>query len=140
MREAIGGAVVLKVVLIFILVINAYLALSVNYSKAFKTKNRVISLIEQYENYENAATEIDSYLQSVNYLADVSCPTDFLEVENGRGVCYKKIQDTSKGYYYQVITYINLSNIPLLGGILGNMENTPFMIKGETKMIYRGEL
>ena len=137
MREAIGGAIVLKVALIFIVVINAYLALSVNYSKAFKVKNRVISLLEQYESYGNASGKIEEYLDGVNYLANITCPTGFSKVDSGRGVCGRMIvNDNSKGYYYQVITYINLSNIPLLGGILANLQNNPFAIKGETKTIY----
>lgn len=134
MREAVGGAVMLKIILLFIIIINSYLALSVNYSKAFKVKNRIISLIEQYEGYDLAATTINSYLIEAGYQSDInSCPTGYTLDSFNRGFCYAKIVDsTNKGYYYKVITYINIE-LAILNMIFDN----PFAISGETKVIYR---
>lgn len=135
MRESIGGAVMLKVVMLFIIIINSYLALSVNYSKAFKVKNRIISLIEQYESYDLAEKKIYEYLNETNYkVYDASCPSGYVSDPLGYGFCYARIQDTTKGYYYKVVTYINIEL-----AILNMIFQEPFKITGETKMIYRGE-
>lgn len=136
MRESIGGAIILKFVMLFIIIINSYLAFSVNYSKAFKVKNRIISLIEQYESYELASSKIYEYLNETNYKAGVSntsglCPSGYTLDELGYGFCYNQIVDT-KGYYYKVSTYINV-NLPILDLIFSKA----FAIYGETKMIYR---
>ena len=45
MRESIGGAWLVGIVITFVVLFTSYLALSVNYSKAFKVKNEIISLI-----------------------------------------------------------------------------------------------
>ena len=47
MRESIGGAWLVGIVITFVVLFTSYLALSVNYSKAFKVKNDIISLIEE---------------------------------------------------------------------------------------------
>ena len=45
MREAIGGAMTIQIIVIFMLLINAYLDFSVSYTIAFKMKNQVINII-----------------------------------------------------------------------------------------------
>lgn len=131
MREAIGGAIILKVVLLLIIVFNSYLALSVNYSKAFKVKNRIISLIEQYEGHDRASNEINNYLDSMKYnVTNSKCPSGY---NTGMyGYCYKQMNVAGKGYYYKVSTFINI-DLPILNLVF----STPFRIDGETKMIYR---
>ena len=49
MRDAFGGIVNIVFVAIFLLIISGILGLIVNYTKAFRMKNTVISAIEQYE-------------------------------------------------------------------------------------------
>lgn len=51
MRESIGGAFTLEIIIVFMVLVNSYLAFSVNYSKAFKVKNALIDLIENNEGY-----------------------------------------------------------------------------------------
>ena len=49
MRDAISGALTLQIILIFMIIINCYLAFSVNYTKAFRVKNEILSIIEKNE-------------------------------------------------------------------------------------------
>ena len=53
MRDAIGQVFALQVILGFVLLINGYMAYSVNYTRAFRVKNQIINIIEQYEGPEN---------------------------------------------------------------------------------------
>ena len=48
MRESIGGTWITQLVIVMMFVFVAFLALSVNYSKAFRVKNQMISIIEKY--------------------------------------------------------------------------------------------
>lgn len=47
MKESISNFWLLSIVLIFILIFAAYLTVTLNYSKAFKIKNEVLSIIEK---------------------------------------------------------------------------------------------
>ena len=47
MKESIGNVWLFTVVLIFIMIFAAYLTVTLNYSKAFKIKNEVLSIIEK---------------------------------------------------------------------------------------------
>ena len=47
MKESIGNFWLLSIVLIFILIFAAYLTVTLNYSKAFKIKNEVLTIIEK---------------------------------------------------------------------------------------------
>ena len=62
MKEAVGQTISLQVILVFMVFLNAFLAFSVNYTKAFRAKNGIIDLIEQHEGYTfyNGTTPIDN--------------------------------------------------------------------------------
>ena len=49
MRQAIGTTWVMQLVIIFMLIFVAFLALTINYTKAFKIKNELITFIEKNE-------------------------------------------------------------------------------------------
>ena len=42
MRDAIGGSVNLVIIVVFMLLVSGYLAFNINYTKAFKVKNKII--------------------------------------------------------------------------------------------------
>ena len=44
MRDALGGLFSLQIILAFVLLINGYLAYSVNYTRAFRVKNGIINI------------------------------------------------------------------------------------------------
>ena len=49
MRDAVGGTFMIKLLLIFLAVYTVFIAIAINYAKAFKVKNKVINIIEQSE-------------------------------------------------------------------------------------------
>ena len=55
MREAIGGAWLMGVVVFFIVLFTSYLALSVNHSRAFNVKNAIVEIIERHNGYTYCA-------------------------------------------------------------------------------------
>ena len=68
MRDAIGGVFSLQIIVIFMLVVNGYLAFTVNYTKAFRVKNQIIQIIEQHEGLtDDAKLKIDEYMYNSKY-------------------------------------------------------------------------
>ena len=65
MREAIGGALLIKLVMFFIVIYVCFLAIAVNYSVTFRVKNQIINLIEAYEGYDLAKNHIEEYIAKV---------------------------------------------------------------------------
>ena len=61
MREAVGGALLIKLVMFFIVIYVCFMAIAVNYSITFRVKNQIINLIEAYEGYDLAEEHIKEY-------------------------------------------------------------------------------
>ena len=135
MRDAFGGAFMIKVMLIFLGIYIAFMAVALNYAKAFRVKNQIINIIEQYEGYEKKASDntevkdiIASYLDNMGYNVQIQCSgVSQTNSCDTRGYRVEKI-DTSKGAYYAVETYIKLE-LPFLN------INITIPINGETKVI-----
>ena len=155
MRESISGTWLLGFVLVFIVLFAAYLAVSINYTKAFKVKNRIINIIEENEGYteDPRSTNFESIPKDVlktmtttdakiyYYLKDIGYPTDNINSTNADkcfdgdsdaamqgGYCVKKIC-SGKGAYYKVETFIKFE-LPLINFQL------LIPVNGETKVLY----
>lgn len=84
MREAIGSSLLLNIALVFIGIISLILVSSIAYSKAYKAKNQIISVIEEYNgvcNFRNGDScfdEIERKLSDMGYSSNISqgCPTE----------------------------------------------------------------
>lgn len=79
MRESIGGALLLNIVIVIVGIISAFLIGSIAYSKAFKAKNRVIAVIDEYngvcdfDNYnDECANKINDELKDMGYSSNIS--------------------------------------------------------------------
>jgi len=155
MREAIGGTWLFGLVLTFIVFFASFLAVSINYSKAFNVKNNIVDLIGKYEGNNNCAREkINDYLRDVGYLVPGKCPEknaivagvinpyDYIgydingnQVSSGQEAHYCISSDavddnvTLEKKFYRVIVFFKL-DLPLVGDL------TTFKIKGETESIY----
>ena len=46
MRDGIGSVVMITIIIVFIVAASSYLAFNVNYTKAFRMKNKIISIYE----------------------------------------------------------------------------------------------
>ena len=68
MREAIGGTWLFGLVITFIVFFASFLAVSINYAKAFNVKNEVINIVSKYEGNNNTTrNKIRSYLRNQGY-------------------------------------------------------------------------
>lgn len=148
MRDAIGQVFALQVILIFVVLINGYMAYSVNYARAFRVKNQIVNIIEQYEGptNEEAVNKINSYIQSMSY--DVS-NEQMIRYQNDNpdavcpgynGWCYTthEVSQTGadedrNGVYYSVVTFVSI-DIPVVKNILGM--GSFLHVVGETRTIY----
>ena len=80
MREAFGGAFTIKFMLIFLAIYIAFIAVALNYAKAFRVKNKIIDIIEQNEGIDSyndtkegsVIGDINSYLNTVSYYVNLA--------------------------------------------------------------------
>ena len=147
MREAFGGAFMIILMLIFLAIYIAFIAVALNYAKAFRVKNKIIDIIEQSEgiseiDYNN--TNEGSVIGNINtYLNNVSYNVNLTDINNknidnvhcyDRGYCIEEyarpVNDGVTSKYYKVTTYINI-NFPFF-----NL-NFNIPITGETRKIER---
>lgn len=143
MREAIGGTWIFTIVIVFIVLFSSYLAISVNYSKAFKVKNEIINLIEQNEGMSaDTQSAIEKYLDSVGYFVYGNCSkgsdseevvyTGYSQIKQGYKYCVSTRSaddDVLERNYYKVKVFFKL-DLPIVGNLL------TFPITGETKAVY----
>lgn len=151
MRDAVGGTFSITAIVIFLIIVNCFLAFSVNYTKAFRAKNEVRSIIEKNEGLTcNAMHQIEDVLNKNNYRISSSglCSKYGYKTALGRNntplFCYKvekvditgasNSNTTYKGAYYTVVTFVNI-DIPIFNKIFDTVANV-FMVKGETALIY----
>ena len=161
MKEAIGQTILLQVILVFMIFLNAFLAFSVNYTKAFRVKNKVINVIEQNEGItgtigdsadaKTTRGEINAYTSSVGYTGKTDNDTKSNGWRNGIKVvahCVGTI-GSNKGcpdvpvagvkyrVYYSVTTSINF-HVPIIGPIFETASGdlNLMQVKGDTSMIY----
>ena len=138
MREAFGGAFTIKLMLIFLAIYIAFIAVALNYAKAFRVKNKIIDIIEQNEGIDSyidtkegsVIGDINSYLNTVSYYVNLAnIKNNNTENINcyDRGYCIEEttapVTDGIKSKYFKVTTYININfaffklnfNIPITG-------------------------
>ena len=157
MRDALGGTVSLVIVSVFIVIALGYMAFNVNYTKAFRMKDKIISLYEDYQgnchNDVSCRKAILDYANTLGYANDNNLKCD--KVGSGYSMdqyglyCYKQervhpgkvdpeadvplyqgvAQDQKERYYYRIVTKINLQ-IPVIQNVF---DFSAFYIKGDTK-------
>ena len=164
MRDAFGGAFMIKLFLVFIFVYMFFTAIALNYAKAFKVKNKVIDYLEDNEvidlkgMYASETERMASYFEkealgSLNYripTSSMSCKnTDgrLVYCQNGIKIWQytaNKSQRNKLGTYYKVETYFtwNLSFLKKLTELSsdrpnGEVSGGMWVISGETRAIVR---
>lgn len=143
MKEGIGGTFMIYVMLIFLAIYIAFVAVAFNYARAFKVKNKVIDIIEQnegirdYNDTGDVLGQIDNYLREVSYnvngITENNNCNGYDYVNTDRGFCiseYETMIDGVEFKYYSVKTFIRLE-IPFM-----NLGFT-IPVKGETRKIER---
>ena len=145
MRDGFGGILNIDFIVIFLLIVEGVLGLVVNYTKAFKMKNNVISMIEQYEAagcFENSGNSacvkrIIDKAKEIGYSpTSLNCPSGYDSVNDlfcYRGEIVKNTDNytSSKPTVYKVVTQVDL-NLPLISNILGF---SIFQVSGDTEVV-----
>ena len=137
MRDAFGGILNIFIIVVVLLLIMGILGLTVNYTKAFRMKNYVISAFENYEAAECWRESSACYksivekAKSIGYSPkrDLSCPQ--LYSNAGGFFCYKEINKSKGKYVYSIQTQVDI-NLPIINKIMGM---TIFGINGDTRVI-----
>lgn len=147
MHESMGNAFITGLVITFIIIFMLFFATSTSYTKAFKVKNKIVEILEKYDDILNESpttssgltanieNEINTILSDIGYRISPNpnnCP-----LRNGVGAVNKNQTanyeyciykyETSRGTYYGVTAYMYYQ-IPVIGAEL------KFPVYGETKI------
>ena len=140
MSGSIGHTFLYNIVILFIIIVFAFISGILSYYKAFKVNNRIIHAIEKFEGYNDLSkTEIDYTLGNLGYsVEDANCKAEYKNMylidslnENYRYCIYIDNLNPESGTYYTygVLTYMNL-NLPII-----NILNIPVFTR--TNRIYK---
>ena len=160
MRQAVGSTWIFGIVLAFTLIFSGFLVLALSYSKAYKLKNEMTSIIEKYEgitktdkkNNLGSIQIMNDYLKNSGYKAKGHC---YLSEYTGKVYGVDNLSDNyltevteanqSNNFYYCVsynsdkkscttlftITVFYDFNLPVLGDI------RQYSVTGQTNEIYK---
>lgn len=141
MKDAFGGVLNIVLIGVFLLIVEGVLGLVVNYSKAFRMKNIIISSYERFEGSGNCEINTDCYRKIVEQAKrigyskklDLTCSQGFTNVDGY--FCYLKSDSSSKKHYiFTVETQVDLS-LPIVSKI---MSLSFFKVRGDTRIIDKG--
>ena len=130
MRGALGNSLLLYIIVAIVAALAIIFSSVLAYSKAYRVKNRIISVIEKYEEYNtDAENEISASLIQMGYRLGSCDDTDDESVGNNTGYKYCVSRyESSGGYYYKVTTYVQFY-FPLIQELM----SAP--VTGETKIL-----
>jgi len=98
MREAIGGTLLLNIVVIFLIVYIFFMAVVINYGRVFRAKNTLITYIESEEGFKSGGTRsVKEKATSLGYNGDIH-------------ICYTEGNDSK---YFSVMLFITF-DLPLV--------------------------
>ena len=141
MRDAMGGTVTLVIIVVFIVFTLGYMAYNVNYTKAFRMKDKIIAEYEinKGECLHDCREKIIAYADEIGYSTggrikfdDYKCLDNlfcYKEVDAINKVSDSAFVDTDDKHYYKIVTKINLE-IPVISNILNFRI---FYLTGDTK-------
>ena len=143
MQDAFGGILNIVLIVVFLLIVEGILGFTVNYTKAFKMKNIVISAIEEYEDAScidgshgtsACRDKIKRGAQSIGYSPSLlNCPngSDWKKVDDL--FCVKRTGSHSGYYIYRIVTQVDI-NIPIINHIMGL---SFFQVTGDTRVVQK---
>lgn len=148
MRDAFGGVFMIRLMLVFIFIYVTFTAISLNYAKAFRIKNKVIDFVEQEEILNlNALSQgngaklqkLDKILTSAKYNKECTNGNGLIRREPGmsqaycyRGIIIEKESETDRTIVYNVYTYAdwNLGTLNMLLALGGQSQNSKNIVNG----------
>lgn len=165
MRDAVGGTWIFSLVITFTLIFTAFLVLSLAYSKAYKVKNEMTSMIEKYEGLTTVSrtgmdgtgtsyhglgsiTIMNLYLKNNNYVTKGTCDAGDYATDDLDSSTLIKVSGSSSSKYFYCISYKSDSECKTIFRItvfydfnlpvLGKLRK--FSISGQTNEIYKAYL
>ena len=139
MREVSGSTWVFQLMIIFILIFACFLCLVINYSKAYRVKNEMLSIIEEYEGMSSTSEAIiNNYLTGESYLNRGTCPEGWYGVNITEDRYYEADGKTNYSYcfideytsdrkvYYNIMVFYKF-NLLFLGELM------TFRVEGTTE-------
>lgn len=150
MRDAFGGVANLVIIIVFLVLVSGYLAFNVNYTKAFRVKNKIVSTFEQYEGQCEINATNKCHMQILEYMKQLGYDAPNFDLTGdgytcGNGYCFKRVDiakpadsstdDTKQRAYFKIVTQINI-DIPIINKILPGLKI--FQVSGDTKPIVVG--
>lgn len=142
MRDAFGGLMNMVIIVVFLVLVSGYLAFNVNYTKAFRVKNKIITTIEQYEGNCAANSVCDQKI--IEYMAKIGYSTDsslnIPDYDCKQGYCIQRVEavktnsetvtkDMEEKVFYRVTTAIVI-DIPIINKIMPQLKI--FQVSGTT--------
>jgi len=155
MRDAVGSTWIFSLVLSFTLIFAGFLVLALSYSKAYKIKNEMTSMIEKYEgitntdasaNHRGSLMIINQYLTNSGYSTMGRCPVGsygandltantLIAITNSNSredfyYCISKstVNQGKCSTIFEVTVFYNF-NLPVLGQL------SEYSIKGQTNEV-----
>ena len=148
MRDAFGGVFMIRLMLLFVFIFVAFTAISLNYAKAFRVKNKVIDFIEEEEIM--SLNDLSSRDEDSRRKCRHENGTKYTNKEGTEKFCYNGIvveeaYKIDRTIVYNVYTYAdwNLGSISMiltLGGLSRHSEdvlNGSWKISGEARVVKR---
>ena len=138
MREGIGSVFLYNIIIVFIVLIFAFLAGTMSYAKAFRVNSKIINTIEEFEGYNKLSDqEIERVLNNYGYRKTTTdnCPNKngmsvVTKISNNYKYCLYYQEIDSKHIKYGVISYMYM-DLPIIGELM------QIPIYAETDSIYR---
>ena len=134
MKDSFGSAYMIYVFIFFVIIFITFISLILKYAQAFKVKDQIISIIEEYEGYGTgngkSFENIESYIESTSYRPEVGSE-NFNAINGQCSSTYKYCiakHSTGDATYYTVYTFVSW-NFPFfkLSGV--------WNIQGETRPV-----
>jgi len=137
MREAIGGTLLLQIMLVFLTIFISLLAIGVNYTNAYRVKNRIVSIVEEYEGVSGTEEEIREYISGISSYSGIGNILDASEA----GAEYVDSTCDTGTYGYCIICRDDSANYQICEVTTTIKFSLPFgfsfsvPVKGETELI-----
>ncbi|MBO5475305.1 MAG: hypothetical protein J5982_02225 [Bacilli bacterium] len=148
LRNSINGAWLFGIIITFMAILIAYISISINYSKAYEMKTKMITIIEEYDGLNPSTVEyLNRIAANYGYRKTNTCKVEngekFVGIRDGvptinpsesQNICITRelkegSENIEKKYYYNLEVFFGF-DLPLLGNLF------TFRVSGETNAIY----
>lgn len=122
MRGSIGSVFFYNLIIIFILIVFAFIVGAMSYYKAFRVNTLIINSLEKFEGWNNySQSEIVTNLKTIGYNMEArrGCPqkNGGMLIHSEEGFCLYEFDEDRNFRTYGVISYIQIE-LPVISQLL----------------------